>query len=264
VVSLGPGFPEHISPRAKQALAEAQMVVGYRTYIELVRPLLSDQEVVATGMKAEVQRGQLALDRARAGQRVALVSSGDAGIYGMAGLVLEMCAAQGLRVGPPEGETEVDFHLEVIPGIPALAAAAALLGAPLMHDFVAISLSDLLTPWEAIEKRLELAAQGDFVIVLYNPKSQKRDWQLGAVQELLLRHKDPETPVGIVSRAMRQGQATTVTTLSDLTKNPVDMQTIVVVGNSQTHTYGPYMITPRGYRDKYRGRVSGVRGRKRS
>jgi precorrin-3B C17-methyltransferase len=258
-VSLGPGFPEHLTPRAQGALAAAEVVVGYQTYIDLVWPLLNDQEVVATGMKAEVKRGQLALDRARAGQRVALVSSGDVGIYGMAGLILEMCAAQGLKVGPPEGEAEVDFHLEVIPGVPALAAGAALLGAPLMHDFVAISLSDLLTPWETIEKRLELAAQGDFVIVLYNPKSKKRDWQLGAVQELLLRFRDPATPVGIVSRAMRRGQAVTITTLDRLTENPVDMQTIVVVGNSQTHTYGPYMITPRGYRDKYRGQVSGAR-----
>ncbi|MGA9822514.1 MAG: precorrin-3B C(17)-methyltransferase [Desulfobaccales bacterium] len=263
-MSLGPGFTDYIIPRAQAALAEAQMVVGYRTYIGLVRPLLTDQEVVATGMKAEVKRCQLALDRASLGQRVALVSSGDAGIYGMAGLVLEMCAAQGLKVGPTEEEAEVDLHLEVIPGIPALAAGAALLGAPLMHDFVAISLSDLLTPWETITKRLELAALGDFVIVLYNPKSKKRDWQLGAVQEMLMRHKDPATPVGIVSRAMREGQGTIVTTLAEMLQQPVDMQTIVIIGNSQTQTYGPYMITPRGYREKYRGQVSGGRGQEKS
>jgi precorrin-3B C17-methyltransferase len=255
-VSLGPGFPEYLIPRAQAALGEAQVVVGYQTYIDLVRPLLTTQEVVATGMKAEVQRCHLALERARAGARVALVSSGDAGIYGMAGLVLEMGAAQGLKLGPPEAEGDVDLYLEVIPGVPALAAAAALLGAPLMHDFVAISLSDLLTPWETIEKRLELAAQGDFVMVLYNPKSKKRDWQLGAVRDLLLRLKDPRTPVGIVSRAMRQGQTTTITTINDLTKNPVDMQTVVVVGNSQTYTYGPYMITPRGYLAKYRAEAA--------
>jgi precorrin-3B C17-methyltransferase len=231
--------------------------VGYQTYIDLVRPWLTTQEVVSTGMKAEVKRCQLALDRARAGQKVALVSSGDAGIYGMAGLVLEMCAVQGLKVGPPEAGADVDLHLEVIPGVPALAAGAALLGAPLMHDFVAISLSDLLTPWETILKRLELAAQGDFVIVLYNPKSNKRDWQLGAVRDLLLGHKDPGTPVGIVSRAMREGQTTTVTTLEDLLSHAVDMQTIVVVGNSQTYIYGDYLITPRGYQNKYRGQVSG-------
>lgn len=256
MVSLGPGFPEYIIPRAKEALTEAQVIVGYQTYIDLVRPLLDEQEVVATGMKAEVKRCQLALDQACAGQRVALVSSGDAGIYGMAGLVLEMCAAQGLKVGPPEGEADVDFHLEVIPGVPALAAGAALLGAPLMHDFVAISLSDLLTPWETIVKRLELVAQGDFVIVIYNPKSRKRDWQLGAVRDLLLNHKDPLTPVGIVSRAMRKGQEIVITTLQDLPNHPVDMQTIVIVGNSQTHAYGSYMITPRGYLTKYGDQVS--------
>jgi precorrin-3B C17-methyltransferase len=233
------------------------VVVGYQTYIDLVRPWLTTQEVVATGMKAEVKRCQLALDRARAGQKVAIVSSGDAGIYGMAGLVLEMCAAQGLKVGPSEGSADVDLWLEVIPGVPALAAGAALLGAPLMHDFVAISLSDLLTPWEMIVKRLELAAQGDFVIVLYNPKSKKRDWQLGAVRDLLLRHRAPETPVGIVSRAMREGQETIITTLQEMLSQPVDMQTIVIVGNSQSYINGPYMITPRGYRTKYRGQVSG-------
>jgi precorrin-3B C17-methyltransferase len=263
-VSLGPGFADYLIPRAKNALAEAQVVVGYQTYIDLVRPWLTTQEVVATGMKAEVKRCQLALDRACAGQKVALVSSGDAGIYGMAGLVLEMCAVQGLKVGPPEAGAAVDLYLEVIPGVPALAAGAALLGAPLMHDFVVISLSDLLTPWETILKRLELAAQGDFVIVLYNPKSKKRDWQLGMVRDLLLRHKAPETPVGIVSRAMREGQATAVTTLEDLLSQAVDMQTIVVVGNSQTFTYGDYMITPRGYQNKYSGQVSGVKGQEKS
>jgi precorrin-3B C17-methyltransferase len=251
-VSLGPGFPDYIIPRARAAIEQAQVVVGYQTYVELIQPLLSGQELVATGMKAEVKRCQLAIDRARAGERIALVSSGDAGIYGMAGLVLEICAAQGIKVGPPAGAEEVEFVLEVIPGVPALAAGAALLGAPLMHDFATISLSDLLTPWETIEKRLELAAQGDFVIVLYNPKSKKRDWQLGAVQDLLLRFRSPGTPVGIVGRAMREGQSITITTLNGLTKSSVDMQTIVIVGNSQTYTYGPYMLTPRGYLAKYR------------
>lgn len=250
-MSLGPGFPAYIIPQARAALDQAQVVAGYRTYLELIEPLLAGQEVVATGMKAEVSRCRTAIDRALAGDRVALVSSGDAGIYGMAGLVLEICAARGLKVGPPEGAGEVDFHLGVIPGVPALAAGAALLGAPLMHDFAAISLSDLLTPWETIVKRLELAAQGDFVIVLYNPKSKKRHWQLGAVRDLLLRYKNPATPVGIVSRAMREGQEIIITTLKDLTANPVDMQTVVIVGNSQTFTYGPYMVTPRGYLSKY-------------
>ena len=178
---------------------------------------------------------------------MALVSSGDAGIYGMAGLVLEMCAAQGLKVGPPEGGAGGGPLPGGDPRRPGPGRGAALLGAPLMHDFVAISLSDLLTPWEIIEAPGHWRPRGDFVIVLYNPKSKKRDWQLGAVRDMLLRHKDPDTPVGIVSRAMREGQATTITTLQDLPEHPVDMQTIVIVGNSQTYTYGDYMITPRGY-----------------
>jgi precorrin-3B C17-methyltransferase len=252
VVSLGPGFPEYLIPQARAALDGAEVVVGYQTYLDLIKPLLTHQEVVASGMKAEVKRCRLAVDRAQGGRRVALVSSGDAGIYGMAGLVLEICAAQGLRVAPPEAADPVDFHLEVIPGVPALAAAAALLGAPLMHDFAAVSLSDLLTPWETIQNRLKAAAQGDFVIVLYNPQSKKRNWQLAAVRDLLLGLKDPRTPVGIVSRAMREGQQTAVTTLKDMLNHPVDMQTLVIIGNSQTYTYGPYMITPRGYLNKYR------------
>jgi precorrin-3B C17-methyltransferase len=250
-VSLGPGFPEHLTPAARAALEEARAVVGYRTYIELIRPLLSHQEVVVSGMKAEVQRCRDAVDRAAAGQRVALVSSGDAGIYGMAGLVLELCRELKLRVASPGAHGPVDFHLVVIPGVPALAAGAALLGAPLMHDFAAVSLSDLLTPWETIRQRLEAAARADFVIVLYNPKSKKRDWQLSAVRDLLLQYRNPATPVGIVSRAMREGQEVTVTTLADLLEHPVDMQTIVTVGNSQTFAYGPYMVTPRGYLAKY-------------
>ncbi len=226
-------------------------MVGYQTYLDLIAPLLTHQVVVATGMKAEVKRCQAAIDRALAGERVALVSGGDAGIYGMAGLVLEICAARGLKVGRSETGEAVDFYLEVIPGIPALAAGAARLGAPLMHDFAAISLSDLLTPWEVIRRRVEAAAQGDFVLVLYNPKSRKRHWQLQAVAELLLKHREPHTPVGLVSRAMRPGEEVLLTTLEKLPEQQVDMQTIVIVGNSQTFCYGSYLVTPRGYLAKY-------------
>ena len=162
VVSLGPGAPDYLAPRARAALAAARVVVGYQTYVDLIAPLLTHQEVVATGMKAEVKRCQAALDLGLAGDTVALVSSGDAGIYGMAGLILEMCAARELKVGPPGAPFEVDLYLEVIPGIPALAAGAALLGAPLMHDFAAISLSDLLTPWEVIERRVSAGRGGRF------------------------------------------------------------------------------------------------------
>jgi precorrin-3B C17-methyltransferase len=220
-------------------------------YVDLIKPLLGGQEVVATGMMGEMRRCQLALDRALAGQKVALVSSGDVGIYGMAGLALELCQERGVQPGPPGGGPEVDLALEVIPGVPALAAAAALLGAPLMHDFVSISLSDLLTPWEVIAKRVEAAAAADFVVVIYNPKSKKRDWQLGAVREMLLKHRREETPVGIVSRAMREGQKVSITSLGEILEQSVDMQTIIIIGNSRTYAAGGQIITPRGYLDKY-------------
>ncbi len=232
-------------------MATSRVVVGYKTYVELIAPLLVGQEVLATGMLGEVQRCQLAIDRALAGDAVALISSGDVGIYGMAGLVLEICRERRLRPGPIAGGPEVDLPLEIIPGVPALAAGAALLGAPLMHDFAVISLSDLLTPWEVIEQRVGAAAAADFVLVLYNPKSKKRHWQLGAVRDLVLRHRPPETPVGIVSRAMRPGQTVTITTLADMLQSAVDMQTIVLIGNSQTYAYGDYLVTPRGYLAKY-------------
>lgn len=251
MVSLGPGSPEHLTPRARAAIAEARVVVGYQTYIDLIRPLLTGQEVAASAMKQEMKRCRLAIDRAREGARVALVSSGDAGVYGMAGLVLEIAAALGLQVAPPDSPGQADLYLEIIPGVPALAASAALLGAPLMHDFCAISLSDLLTPWDVIEKRVRAATAADFVIVLYNPKSKKRDWQLSAVRELLLAEKSPKTPVGIVRRAMREGQEVVVTTLQDMPAHPVDMQTVVIVGNSRSFAYGGYLVTPRGYLSKY-------------
>lgn len=225
--------------------------MGYKTYIDLITPLIAKKEVVSTGMLGEMQRCQLAIDRALAGDRVALVSSGDVGIYGMAGLVLEICRERALRPGPLAAAAAVDLPLEIIPGVPALAAAAALLGAPLMHDFAVISLSDLLTPWEVIQQRVSAAAAADFVMVIYNPKSKKRDWQLTAVRDLILSQRPPDTPVGIVTKAMRPGQTVVVTTLAEMLRYPIDMQTIVLVGNSQTYVYGDYLITPRGYLAKY-------------
>jgi precorrin-3B C17-methyltransferase len=215
--------------------------------VDLIRPLLIDQEVVATGMRQEVDRVDAALNRALAGESISLISSGDAGIYGMAGLVLEVCRARGVPLSPePEG-----LKLTFIPGVPAFAAAGSLLGAPLMHDFAAISLSDLLTPWEIIEKRLRLAAEADFVINLYNPKSKKRDWQIGRARELLLDSRNGNTPVGVVSRATRAGEAVSITDLEHMLDYPMDMQTVVIVGNSRTFSYGPFLVTPRGYLDKY-------------
>jgi len=228
-------------------------VAGYTTYIELVRPFIAGKTVICTAMKKEIQRAGAAIDTALAGTSCAMVSSGDAGIYAMAGLVLELCRRRGITIAASDaGEIPPDaLAVEVVPGIPALCAGAALLGAPLTHDFAVISLSDLLTPWEVIEKRLEAAAAADFVIVLYNPRSRRRHWQLEAACRIALRHRSPQTPTGIVSRAAREGQRVRIVPLSQLPAATVDMQTIVFIGNSTTFTYGDRMVTPRGYAGKY-------------
>ena len=247
IVSLGPGSEDHLTPAAQRALDESHLVVGYRTYVDLIKPILRKQEVVATGMRQELERVRVALDRALAGETVSLVSSGDAGIYGMAGLVLETCRAKEIILSPePDG-----FQITFVPGVPAFAAASSLLGAPLMHDFAAISLSDLLTPWEVIEKRVRSAVEADFVINLYNPKSKKRAWQIGRVREILLESRKGSTPVGIVSRATREGEKVAITDLDNMLSFPIDMQTVIIVGNSKTFTHGSFMVTPRGYLDKY-------------
>ncbi len=236
-----------MSPKGRDALEKSHVVVGYKTYIELIRELLIDKKIISAGMRDEIKRAGQALNEAMAGQKVALVSGGDSGIYGMAGLVLEMAIRRNIGIGH-------DILLDIIPGIPAFTAAASLLGAPLMHDFASVSLSDLLTPWEVIQNRIEMAAQGDFVIILYNPKSKKRDWQLSAVKDIILKYRRPETPVGIVSSATREGQRVNVSTLSHMGRCEVDMQTIIIVGNSSTFRAGDFMITPRGYLDKYEPR----------
>jgi len=241
-------------------------VAGYATYIDLVRPLLGpDQEIMSTGMKQERQRVQAALGTVLSGRSCALVSSGDPGIYAMAGLVLEICRETGLRVlapgAPAPDNTDGNaFVLEIVPGIPALCAGASLLGAPLMHDFAAISLSDLLTPWETIEKRLTAAAEADFVVVLYNPKSKRRPDHLARAQEILLAHRAPETPVGIVRSAMRPNQSVDIVPLKNLHREAVDMQTTVFIGNSTTGRYLDFMVTPRGYADKYELRQTVLNG----
>jgi precorrin-3B C17-methyltransferase len=223
------------------------LVVGYRTYVELIRPILGKQKTVATGMRQELERVNLALDGALSGKNVSIVSSGDAGIYGMAGLVLEVCRAKEIPLAPGSEGLELIF----IPGVPAFAAAGCLLGAPLMHDFATISLSDLLTPWELIEKRLRMVGEADFVVAIYNPKSKKRDWQFNRAREILLEFRPGTTPVGIVSRATRDGERVTVTDLENMHSYSIDMQTVIIVGNSRTFTYDSFMVTPRGYLDKY-------------
>ncbi|KLU58985.1 cobalt-precorrin-3B C(17)-methyltransferase [Peptococcaceae bacterium CEB3] len=224
--------------RAKEALAEADTVAGYKTYIDLIRPFLKRQEIVATGMRQEVERCREVVRLASQGRRVALVSSGDAGIYGMAGILIE-CLSEADRL---------DLPLEIVPGITAANAAAAVLGAPLMHDFAAISLSDLLTPWEVIVRRVHLAAEGDFVIALYNPKSRGRTEQIEIIREVLLKYRAPETPVGIVREALRgPGCTAVIRTLANFTQEKIDMLTTVIIGNSQTRRLGPYLVTARGY-----------------
>lgn len=233
-------------------LAAADTIVGYTTYIELIRPLIGGKQIISTGMTKEVDRVDAGIAAALKGQVTAIVSSGDAGIYAMAGLILEICQKRHLPLTTPGTQDNPEaLQIEVISGIPALAAGAALLGAPLTHDFAVISLSDLLTPWETIAQRLEAAAQSDFVIVIYNPKSKRRPDNLQRACDIISRHRHLQTPAGIVTGATRANQTVRVTTLGDLPRAEVDMQTILFVGNSTTQAYEGFMITPRGYARKY-------------
>ncbi len=246
-MGIGPGDERNMTMAARQALQDAEHVFGYSTYIELVRPLLENKSITATGMRKEVDRVREAVHTARQGTTSALICSGDPGIYALAGLVFEICSESEIFFGEGPGQIRV----EVIPGVPALGAGAALLGAPLTTDFAAISLSDLLTPWEKIQKRIRAAAEADFVLILYNPKSKKRNWQLEAAKSIILEHRLPDTPVGLVTSAMRQEQSVTLATLAGLDSNLVGMQTTVFVGSSETFAYQGRMVTPRGYKDKY-------------
>ena len=257
VVGIGPGDAQHLTRRAADVLQKVDAVAGYTTYIDLIRPLIRDKQIVSTGMTKEVQRVESAINLALEGKSCAIVSSGDPGIYAMAGLVFETCSAKNIKIVPrstQDGKIHADseiIYVEIVPGIPALSAGASLLGAPLTHDFAVISLSDLLTPWEIIEKRLEAAASADFVIVLYNPKSKKRTWQLEKAQKIVLAHRDKSTPVGIATSAMRDAQNVDVITLENLHRAEVNMQTTVFIGSSASRHYLDYMYTPRGYSKKY-------------
>ncbi|MBR3235554.1 MAG: precorrin-3B C(17)-methyltransferase [Atopobiaceae bacterium] len=233
-VGLGPGGADDMTLRAHKALAGAQVIVGYTTYVELVRGLYPGAEFVETPMRGEVQRCRMALAMAAEGKRVAVVCSGDPGIYGMAGLLLELADEYGVEI-------------EVIPGVSAANGGAALLGAPLMHDWCSISLSDLLTPWSLIEERLRAAAQADFCISLYNPGSKKRRNHLARACNVLLEYKDPNTVCGLAQNVGRVGERCELLTLGELRERQVDMFTCVFVGNSQTFVKGGRMVTPRGY-----------------
>ncbi|HEX9400227.1 MAG TPA: precorrin-3B C(17)-methyltransferase [Anaeromyxobacter sp.] len=253
VVGLGPGAPDQLTPAARAAIAGADVVVGYRPYVALVAPLLAGKELVEGLMTGETERAREAIARARAGARVALVSSGDAGVYGMASLVLEILRDEGwTRGGAPD--------LEILPGVTALASCAALAGAPLGHDFCAISLSDLLTPWEVIARRLEAAGAADFVVALYNPASTRRRRPLEQAHAILARHRRGDTPVAVVTDAYREGQRTIVITLDHLLAAEIGMTTTVIVGSSRTFAFEGFLVTPRGYAEKYGRDGAGLAG----
>lgn len=244
-------------PDALHALQEAEVVVGYKIYLELIDDLTVGKTLHASGMRKELERCQAAIDFATAGHRVVIVSSGDAGIYGMAGLIFDLCRTKNIQAahcdanGIPYKDPSAPFCIEVLPGVAAFNAAASRVGAPLMHDFAAVSLSDHLTSWEVIEKRIEAVAAADFVIAIYNPRSKTRPNLLHQAQQMLLRHRPASTPVAIVRRAMRDGEWRSVVTLGSIPFAEVDMQSIVIVGNSKTYTWRGWMVTPRGYLDKY-------------
>ena len=240
LIGTGPGDLAQMTPAAKTAVAAADAVIGYSLYIELIAPLQRPGQIIeALPITQEKQRAQRAIELAQWGLTVAVVSSGDCGIYGMAGLVLEELQGQGW-----DGQTP---KVEVFPGITALQATAARVGAPLMHDFCAISLSDLLTPWEVIQLRLEAAASGDFVTALYNPRSASRTEQIVTAQRIFLKHRNSNTPVAIVRAAYRQDEQITLTTLEKMLQVPIDMLTTVLIGNHSTRRVTNWMITPRGY-----------------
>ncbi|MPZ88304.1 MAG: precorrin-3B C(17)-methyltransferase, partial [Nitriliruptorales bacterium] len=234
LVSTGPGDDRLLPDLARSTLASAEVVVGLDQYVDRVRGFLRPgTEILPSRIGDEIARAETAIVAAREGRSVALLSGGDVGIYAMGSPALE-------RAGE-------DIDVVVVPGVTAAAAAAALLGSPLGHDHCAISLSDLLTPWQVIRRRIKAAAEGDFVVSFYNPRSRGRHWQLDEARALLSEHRKPETPVGVVTDAYRPGQRVRTTTLGDLDPSVVDMLTIVLVGNSQTRMIGGRMCTPRGY-----------------
>jgi len=244
LVGFGPGSHDHLTFRAKAAIDDAQTIIGYRTYVMLVRELIKGKEVFYTGMTEELDRARRAVELAWKGKRVALISSGDAGIYGMAGPAIECLKERSWTRGS-------GLEVEVVPGVTALSACGALLGAPVIHDFCAISLSNLLTPWEVIVRRIEAAAAADFVVALYNPKSGRRTRQIVETRRIMLRHRRPDTPVGIVKSGTRAGERVVITTLDDMLNHEIGMLTTVLIGNSTTFTWEQMMVTPRGYQSKY-------------
>jgi len=232
-----------LSPSAYKAIRDSEVIVGYRAYLQLLNGLLAGKEMISSGMTQEIGRARKAIEKALAGSHVCLVSSGDAGIYGMAGVILELL----------KKEEAGKIEIEIIPGITAASSCASLLGAPLMNDFAVISLSDLLTDLKIIEERIRAACRGDFVIVFYNPKSKKRTRPFETAWQILMQHRSSQTPVGIVRNARRSEEEVIITSLEEMPAiKQIDMGTTIIVGNSKTYVKGRYMITPRGY-DKKEG-----------
>lgn len=236
VVGIGPGSRENMTIRALNALENSDVIVGYGVYTDLIRPLFPDKEYLETPMRKETDRCRMAIELALSGRSIAMISSGDSGVYGMAGLIYELS----------EGK---DIDIEIIPGVTAALSGGAVLGAPLTHDFAVISLSDILTPWEKIEKRLDMAARADFCIAIYNPSSHRRADYLKRACKILLRSKAEETVCGIVRNIGRDGEEMQTMTLSQLLTYEADMFCTVFIGNSQTRVIDGKMVTPRGYRD---------------
>jgi precorrin-3B C17-methyltransferase len=232
VIGIGPGGLKHMTVRAMEAIEESDIIVGYNKYIDMIKPLLGEKEVFSTGMTGEEERCKKALELCRH-KVVSVISTGDSGIYGMAGLILQL---------------RTDEEVEVIPGVTASSAAASILGAPLMHDNCNISLSDLMTPYELIKKRVELAAEGDFIISLYNPKSKGRPHYLRENIDIIRKHRAGNAPIAVVKNALRDGQEVSIFTLDTFDENIVDMFSIVIVGNSQSYVKDGKFITPRGYK----------------
>ncbi len=237
IVGMGPGLIEHMTPMAKAALADCDIIVGYKVYIDLLREEFPDKDMRKSGMRSEIDRCKDTLALALEGHTVGIVSSGDSGVYGMAGLMYEVAG-------------EKDVEVVVIPGIPAANTSASVLGAPLMHDYATISLSDLLTPLEAIYNRVDKAAAADFVICLYNPKSKGRPKYIEEARAIVLKYRNADTPVGIVRNAGRDNQSYDITTLEDMLSCEINMFSTVIIGNSQTYVKDGKMITPRGYQNK--------------
>lgn len=245
VVGLGPGGKEDMTIRAYEALKKCPVIIGYTVYIELIRDWFPEKEFLSTPMMREEERCRMAFEEAKKGQDVAMVCSGDAGVYGMAGLMYEI------------GRDYPSIELSVIPGVTAATGGAAVLGAPLMHDFAVISLSDLMTPWESIEARIRAAAESDFVICLYNPASKKRQDYLSRACDRIMEYRSSETVCGMVSRIGRDGEEKRILSLRELRDAKADMFTTVWVGNSQTVRIGDMMVTPRGYKAERRHQENG-------